>query len=150
MTDEGVVRELVEEVLSDTLLLSLGTVDDGGVWVADVIVVHDEELRLYWLSRPDVRHSRAIEEHPQVAGTVTVCEESGRERAVQLAGVAEGIERFPSAVWERYWEKRGKERRTWEEYVEERAKRGYVLEPTKIELIHEERFGREKQVLDLP
>ncbi|MBI5153532.1 MAG: hypothetical protein HZA36_03695, partial [Parcubacteria group bacterium] len=50
------IRELVMGVLDRGHLMSLATVDAGGVWVSDVIYIHDEELNLYWMSDTEVRH----------------------------------------------------------------------------------------------
>ena len=40
-------KELILEVLEKGYLMSLGTQDGGGVWVADVIYVYDEEMNIY-------------------------------------------------------------------------------------------------------
>ena len=58
--------ELAREILEDGFLMSLGTIDEGGVWVADIIFV-PEEWELYWVSMPDARHSKALERNPKVA-----------------------------------------------------------------------------------
>ena len=42
------VRERTLEVLKQTHLMSLATVDDGGVWVSDVIFIYDDNLNIYW------------------------------------------------------------------------------------------------------
>ena len=31
-----------------------------GIWVADVIFIHDDDLNVYWMSHPECRHSKAI------------------------------------------------------------------------------------------
>ena len=50
------IKRLIKEVLEKGYLMSLGTVDEGGVWVSDVIYVFDDEFNLYWISDPDTRH----------------------------------------------------------------------------------------------
>ena len=54
------IKSLITEVLEKGYLMSLATVDDGGVWVADVIFIYDDALNIYWMSDSDVRHSKAI------------------------------------------------------------------------------------------
>ena len=70
-------------------LISLGTVDDNGVWVADVIYVYDHELSIYWMSSPQSRHSLAIEKNSTISGTITASQTPGeKDFGVQLCGVA--------------------------------------------------------------
>ena len=38
------LKELIKEVLEKGYLMSLATSDGGGVWVADVIYVYDDEF----------------------------------------------------------------------------------------------------------
>jgi hypothetical protein len=70
-------------------LISLGTVDDGGVWVADLIYVSDDDLNIYWMSSPQYRRSLAIDKNCRVAGTITISQTPGsKDLGVQLCGVA--------------------------------------------------------------
>jgi uncharacterized protein YhbP (UPF0306 family) len=66
-TREMDIKEKILEVLGKGHLMSLATVDNGGVWVSDVIYVYDDNLNIYWMSDPDVRHSQAIVKNSQVA-----------------------------------------------------------------------------------
>jgi uncharacterized protein YhbP (UPF0306 family) len=83
------LRERTGEVLEKGYLISLGTVDDNGVWVADVIYVYDHELSIYWMSSPQSRHSLAIEKNSTISGTITASQTPGeKDFGVQLCGVA--------------------------------------------------------------
>ena len=67
------IKQKITEVLEQGYLMSLGTVDDRGVWVADVIYVFDDDLNLYWMSKTFRRHSETIDKtNSQVAGTITI------------------------------------------------------------------------------
>src|SRR3989344_3875554 len=66
------IKARILEGLSKGHLMSLATLDDGGLWVADVIYIYDDNLNIYWMSYPNVRHSKAIEKNGQVAGSITV------------------------------------------------------------------------------
>ena len=91
MTDTD-VRELVREVLESGHLMSLATSDDRGVWVSDVIYVHDDQLSIYWLSQRNTRHSRAILKNNRVAATITVSPDSRAPNVgLPLTGTAEEI-----------------------------------------------------------
>lgn len=144
------VLELVQGVLKDGFVMSLGTYDDGGVWVADLIYLADENLNLYWISLPGARHSKAIELNKKVACTITVSHETDNERAAQIEGVAEKIE-GPMFEFERRLEfKRGLPEPNSPGEILDKGHVWYRLSPTKIELIHSKPFGYEKQVIKLP
>ena len=62
------IKARILEVLEKGYLISLATHDDGGLWVADVVYTFDDDLNIYWMSYPTVRHSKAIEDNNQAAG----------------------------------------------------------------------------------
>lgn len=41
------LRELAKSILDQGYLMSLGTADSGGVWVSDVIYIHDADFTIY-------------------------------------------------------------------------------------------------------
>lgn len=82
------IKNLVQEVLEKGYLMSLGTIDDGGVWVADVLYVFDDNFNLYWMSNPDVRHSKAILKNQKVAGSITVNLPKENNLGIQFEGIA--------------------------------------------------------------
>jgi len=58
-------------VLDGTTYVVLATADaDGAPWATPVWYAHDGLDRLYWLSWPGSRHSRLIEQRPEIALTV--------------------------------------------------------------------------------
>ncbi len=140
------LKQLVREVLEDGYLMSLGTVDEQGVWVSDVIYVFDDELSIYWLSRVDARHSEAIEKNPQVAGSITTSKKEDDEAGIQFEGVAEKIDGDLLELARAHRQKRGDALPEREgEILEERGQSWYRLTPTRIELIYESLFGKERQ-----
>jgi uncharacterized protein YhbP (UPF0306 family) len=143
------LKNLALKVLEDGYVMSLGTLDDGGVWVADVIYVHDENFNLYWLSLPNVRHSQAIEKNKKVACTVTASWTTDKERALQIEGVGEKIEGTLFEFEQKLEIKRGMDVPKVAGEVLEDGHSWYKLTPTKIELLHSEHFGYKKQILDL-
>lgn len=148
MASTADTRVLIHNVLQKASIMSLATVDDGGVWVADVIYVHDNDFTLYWMSDPNVRHSRAIDKNPEVAVTITLEGDGKNNLGLQIAGRAEKIEghRYDLAV------KHCRKRQKPEPKESEDVLRGdswYQLKPQIIELIHEKFYGEEKQQLRL-
>jgi uncharacterized protein YhbP (UPF0306 family) len=138
------INGIVQEILSKGYLMSLATVDDGGVWAADVTYVSDEKFNIYWVSSPEVRHSKAIHQNSSVAGTITISQKGEPNMGVQLSGIAEQIEE-DSEIRSLYATKRGRS-------VEEAVRPGvawYKFRPELIEVIHEPEFGFKKQKINL-
>lgn len=141
---ESNLEKLIKEVLDRGYLMSLATMDDGGVWVSDVIYVYDDNLNIYWISSPDTRHSQAILKNPRVAGTITVSGPGEDNLGIQFEGVAETIEGPRRDLAVKHYAKRNKPAPQETEDVLE-GDSWYQLRPEKIELIHEKLFGFEKQ-----
>lgn len=138
------IKQLIQEVLEKGYLMSLATVDSGGVWVSDVIYIFDEGLNIYWMSDPKARHSQAIIKNPQVAGSITVSGQGEDNLGIQFEGIAEKIDgsRYDLAV--KHFTKRKKPTPTETENVLQ-GDSWYMVKPQKIELICERLFGFEKQ-----
>jgi uncharacterized protein YhbP (UPF0306 family) len=129
--------------------MSLGTVDSGGVWVADLIYVFDEDLNIYWMSHPKVRHSKALLENIKAAGSITVTSRSGENNlGIQFEGIASVIEGARHDLAVRHFEKRNKPAPKETDDVLHGAS-WYMVRPSKIQLIDEENFGFSKQTLEL-
>ena len=142
------IRTLVVDVLGRGYLMSLGTLDDGGVWVADVIYVFNEDLSIYWMSDSATRHSKAIVTHPRVAGTITVSGKGENNLGIQLEGVAQKIDGARYDLARKHYAKRNKPEPAESLDVLD-GDSWYMLKPTKIELICEEHFGFKKQTIEL-
>jgi uncharacterized protein YhbP (UPF0306 family) len=139
------LKSRVREVLEQAHLMSIGTTDEGGVWVSDVIFVFDDDLYLYWMSDPETRHSVAIEKSGSAAGTITATIKGGQPNfGIQFAGVAKKIKgaRYDLAI--KHYAKRGKRAPAETEDVLE-GDAWYVLKPTKLRLIDETNFGFDTQ-----
>jgi len=147
--DKLEIKKLALKVGEEGYLMSLGTVDDGGVWVADVIYIMDENFNLYWLSLPSARHSKAIEINSKVACAITTSWETDKERALQVEGFAEKVEGPLFEFEKKLAEKRGMKIPAVAGSDLEKGHSWYVLKQTKVELIHNEHFGYEKQIVDL-
>lgn len=144
------VQELINEVLEKGYLLSLATVDDGGVWVSDVIYVHDDQMNIYWLSQTNARHSKAISKNDRVAGTITVSNKPGEKNiGLQLKGVAEKIDGDILEIAVKHRQKRWKLAPTKPGEILDQGESWYRLRPKMIELIYEPLFGFDKPKIEL-
>lgn len=142
------IKSLIQEVLGKGYLMSLATVDSGGVWVADVIYIFDEDLNIYWMSDPGARHSQAVLQNNKIAGTITVSAQGEDNLGIQFEGIAEKIEvaRYDLAI--KHFAKRKKPIPAETEDILQ-GDSWYILKSKKIELICERLFGFEKQKLEL-
>lgn len=130
--------------------MSLVTFDDGGVWVSDVIYVHDNDFNIYWISDVDTRHSKAIHQNPRVAGTVTFSNNPREENiGLQFEGTAQKLEGDLIEMAKIHRTKRGKPTPTEEGKILDEGESWYRLKPKRIELIYEPLWGFDKKIMEL-
>lgn len=142
------LKPLILEVLEKSYLMSLATVDDGGVWVAPVICIHDDDLNIYWMSDPVSRHSKAIAMNPNVAVSIVSSGKGEDNLGIQAGGIAEKIDGLRHDLAEKHFAKRNKPAPDESQDVLE-GDSWYVLHPKHIDLIYEKLFGFKKQRIDL-
>ena len=141
------VKKLILGVLEKGYLMSLGTIDDSGVWVCDVIYIYDKDLNIFWMSKDFSRHSKAIMLNPKVAGTITISGPKENNLGIQFSGIAEKIKVARFDLAKQHYAKRKKpEPKEIDDVLDGGA--WYTVKPEKIELIHEKLFGFEKQKLE--
>ena len=84
---------IARAVVDTNLYMVLGTVDeDGRPWVSPVYYATADYTRFYWISSPEVRHSRNLAQRPQVSVVIfdsRVPAYTGQ--AVYMSGVAEEL-----------------------------------------------------------
>lgn len=64
------IEELIREHIDKTLHLSLATCVDNKPWVCEVHFAYDDDLNLYFRSKPERRHSKDIDINQYVAGNI--------------------------------------------------------------------------------
>lgn len=139
---------LIKEVLEKGYVMSLAILDDGGLWVSDVIHVFDEDLNIYWMSDPDVRHSQAILKDNKVSGTITAGGLKEQNMGIQFIGVAEKIDGPRFDLAKKHYLKRNKPVPKEDTDVLE-GDSWYMIKPKFIQLTYEKLFGFDKQDLKL-
>lgn len=142
------IKTLIQEVLSKGYLMSLATSDNGGLWVCDMIYIHDDNLNIYWMSDPQARHSQAIHKNASVAGTITASSQGEDNLGIQFEGVAEKIEGKRHDLALKHYKKRNKPKPKETDDVLQ-GDSWYVIKPKSIDLICERLFGFKKQKLEL-
>ncbi|MBI5644534.1 pyridoxamine 5'-phosphate oxidase family protein [Candidatus Kaiserbacteria bacterium] len=140
------LRALAKEVLDDAFLMTLATQDAEGPWAASVIFVADKDFNIYWMSKSDARHSRAIAEGGKVAVAITASWQENKERAIQIEGTAQRIDSISPTIMSALSAKRGKKPEPdTAAFILERGLIWYKLTPTRIELIYNELFDYDRQ-----
>lgn len=61
---------LIRDYLPDIFHLSLATSANNKPWICELHFVYDDNLNLYFLSKPNRRHSKEIAANPNVAGNI--------------------------------------------------------------------------------
>jgi uncharacterized protein len=143
------IKKRILEVLQNGHLMSLGTSDKNGPWVADVIYIHDEALNIYWMSSPATRHSGAIETAGKAAGSITVTAKSKEDNfGIQFEGAAHKIDGKRHDLAIKHFAKRGRPAPNESDDILHGAS-WYAIKPSKIYLIDENNFGFKRQLLEL-
>lgn len=85
MTVEEVVRQRVKEGLT----MQLATCSNNQPWCCTVFYASDENLNIYWVSKPQTRHSLEIGQNSNVAAAIVAKGEvDGAKAGVQVEGSA--------------------------------------------------------------
>lgn len=72
--------------------MQVATCQDNQPWACSVYFVFDDDLSLYWISKPTTRHSKEIEVNPRVAGAIVLPHSQGDPvRGLQFQGIASKI-----------------------------------------------------------
>jgi hypothetical protein len=66
------IEQTIRDYLPNILHMSLGTSAGNKPWVCEVHFVYDDELNLYWRSKPSARHSQELAQNPNVAGNIVI------------------------------------------------------------------------------
>ena len=136
------VKERIKEVLEKGYLLSLATIDEGGLWVSDVRYVSDDDFTVYWMSDPNSRHSKAIEGNSQVACTIELNYNFGTPNlGLQFSGKAKKLSNLRIDLAIKYVTRRGKPKPSQISNILKNGYCWYELKPDFIELNDEENFG---------
>jgi len=84
------VEELVRRYLPKGRMMQVATLNEDQPWVATLYYVADDDLNLYWISTPDRRHSKELENHAKVAGAIPLHHGPGQKVVgLQLEGHAQ-------------------------------------------------------------
>ena len=84
---------VARDIIASMMYMVLGTADDSGQpWVSPVYFASEDYIHFYWVSSPEVRHSRNIATRPQVSIVVFDSRAPiGTGQGVYMSAVAEEL-----------------------------------------------------------
>lgn len=138
-------EELIRKYVFDMKIMQLATCTKDQPWVCNLHYYSDDELNIYWLSTPDRRHSKELEENPKAGAAILVHQDSEDEDYViglSVEGVAEKVDwhKYEQIV-PNYGRKHGTSKTFLDSIIAgENAHIIYVLKPTKIVLFDNKNF----------
>ena len=140
---------LTKRTLERGYLMSLAVNDADGIWVADVIYIHDDDLNIYWMSRTNRRHSQAIDGgSDRVAATITVTHgPQDPDEGLQISGRGKQLTEPPLDLLKTWMAKKRKQDQYDAAQIVLDEHVWYQLIPDKIELINQEQFGYDRQTV---
>ncbi len=84
------IEKTIREYLPDIIHMSLATCKDSKPWVCEVHYAYDDQLNMYFRSKPSRRHSQEIAANPNVAANIITQHQLGEKpRGIYLEGNAE-------------------------------------------------------------
>lgn len=93
MNSEQDLSNIARNILDSVLYMVLGTADEAGQpWVSPLYFASEKYSEFYWMSSPDVRHSRNILVRPQISIVIFDSRVPvGMGQAVYMSAVAEEL-----------------------------------------------------------
>ncbi len=86
------LRKLITDYLKQAKMMQVATSEDNQPWVCTVYFVHDKDFNLYWISKPERRHSQEIRNNEKVAGVIVHHHTPGDPiRGIQFQGIAKEL-----------------------------------------------------------
>lgn len=86
------VQNLITQYMDTAREMQIATVSGDQPWICTVYFFMDNAHNIYWISKPERRHSQEIAKNPKVAGSVTEGNVYGQPiRGVQFEGLAKEI-----------------------------------------------------------
>ena len=87
------IESIIREYIKDIVHMSIATCADNKPWISEVHYSYDDDLNLYFISRPSRRHSLEVAANGQIAGNIIKQHKAGEEvRGVYFEGAIEMLD----------------------------------------------------------
>ena len=133
---ESIIRDYIKNVVH----MSIATCLDNQPWISEVHYSYDDDLNLYFISRPSRRHSVEIAANSQIAGNIIKQHVAGEEvRGVYFEGAIEILDGVAETdmAFQTYNERFGIDSSRLDEQAEENGHRWYKITVNKFYLFDE-------------
>jgi uncharacterized protein YhbP (UPF0306 family) len=145
-SSEVELKKYVLDYLEQNRVMTLATCRAGTPWAASVMFAYDDDLNLYFLSKPETRKTQNLLANPKVSVTVNQVQKTpGKVIGVQLEGSAEMLDKKKNSKEQEIF----KNRFNWaEKYLSDHEL--FKITPKKIYYLDDARFGpggREELIL---
>lgn len=145
------LEKLVAGYLSSAKMMQLATINGGEPWICTVYFVADESRNIYWISKPERRHSKEILQNSKVAVAIPVKFVPGEDVVgLQITGVAQEVSDAAEIqkALRLYADKFSRGEEFYSEFVAgKNPHKLYRVKPTSIVLFDEENFDEPRQEL---
>lgn len=138
------IKKLIRKYLETGRMMQVATAVDNQPWCCTVYFVADEKFNLYWISTPDRRHSKEIENNTKVAAAIAIKHVPGKDViGLQVEGDAELVKDTQEikSTMRIYTDRYNRDEEWYKDFVA--GKSGYKLyriKPRLIVLFDEETF----------
>jgi uncharacterized protein YhbP (UPF0306 family) len=87
----GDIKLVIKGFLKKTRMMQVATCVNNQPWSCTVYFAFDENLNLYWISKPNTRHSKEIAKNPKVAGVIVYDQQPPQKsiKGLSFEGIAE-------------------------------------------------------------
>ena len=140
------LKNYILDYLKQNRVMTLATCKDDVPWAASVMFAYDDDLNLYFISKPETRKTQNILANPEISATINQFQKTpGKVLGVQLEGAAQKLDKKKSTEELEIFKKRF----NWaEKYLHDHEL--FKIAPKKIYYLDDERFGpggREELIL---
>ena len=142
------IEQIIRRYLPEVNQISLATSFENKPWVCEIFFGCDEELHLYFISRPNRRHSLEITKNKHVAGNIVKqYDPSDQKQGVYFEGTCELLENVTQTdpAFVSFCDKFGTDPVLLQEQKQENGHRWYKITVNKFYLFDElemEKYGK--------
>jgi len=134
------IETIIRNYIQDIIHMSIATCADNKPWISEVHYSYDDDLNLYFISRPSRRHSLEAASNAQIAGNIIKQHKAGEEvRGVYFEGVIEMLDdvKESDVSFQTYNKRLGLDAGMLNEQAEENGHRWYKITVDKFYLFDE-------------
>ena len=134
------VEKIIRGYIKDIVHMSIATSRQNKPWISEVHYSYDDDLNLYFVSRPERRHSLEVADNKLIAGNIVKQHAKGESvRGVYFEGVIEMLEdvKETDIAFKTYNERFDGDASILEEQAEKNGHRWYKITVKKFYLFDE-------------